>query len=70
MKQGKKLKRDQKVLVSKCGLDPAEWSCAGEDAEYLYLIRKNQDPAEIKVIDKAKKEERPCEPASSGTQAN
>ena len=55
MKQGKKLTRDQKVLVSSAGLEESEWLCHFEDFLYLHLVKKDSNPAEIKIINKNKK---------------
>lgn len=40
MKQPKKLKRDQKVFLSKKGLNPENWMVQSEDAENIVFVHK------------------------------
>ena len=40
MKQGKKLTRSNKELVSAVGLNPAEWMTFSEDNTYLHIVKK------------------------------
>lgn len=54
MKQPKKLSRFQKMKVSKAGLNPEEWMCLLEDAEYIHIIKK--DSSDRKIILKRKAE--------------
>lgn len=54
MKQPKKLTREQKKLVSKCGLKTDEWMCVLEDA--LYLNIRNKVTGKSEIIDKKKGE--------------
>lgn len=56
MKQGKKLTRAQKVLINKVGLFHTDWLCRFEDDRYLHVVEKNKSPAEVRIIDKDKKE--------------
>lgn len=48
-----KAKRIEQI-ISSAGLFHADWNCIFENSEYLYLKRAGEDPAEIKIIDKAR----------------
>lgn len=50
MKQLKKLCKNQKRLLSKCGLNPADWMCRFEDDNYLHIV--NKESRKVKIIDK------------------
>lgn len=56
MKQPEKLTLSQKILVERAGLLSDEWMCRFEDKNYMHIVKKTENLAEIKIIDKNKKE--------------
>lgn len=54
LKDAKELNKKQEILVDSVGLYHADWLCTFEDAAYMHLLKKESNPAEIKIIDKKK----------------
>jgi hypothetical protein len=55
LREAKELTKAQEKLVNSVGLLHTEWLCTFEDAAYMHLIKKESNPAEIKIIDKKKR---------------
>lgn len=55
LRDAKKLTKAQETLVDSVGLFHTEWLCLFEDAAYMHLLKKESNPAEIKIIDKKKR---------------
>lgn len=55
LKDAKMLTKAQEDLVDSVGLLHTEWLCFFENAAYMHLLKKENDPAEIKIINKKKR---------------
>lgn len=49
MKQGKRLTRNQKEVISSHGYDATEWLLVRETESHLYLVHKNDNKKRLTV---------------------